>query len=291
MSPLRFGIAGVGVAGSARARAIAADPRCTAVAGWRGQPQALALPAVDSFDALLERVDWVAICTPDHTHPRLVERALAAGKGVICEYPLAGSESSAEELYALAASRNLPLHVAHIELLTPAARWMRARLRPGTLRLGGLHFVGGLRRDVTSVAHGNLARIHRLIDCLGPAEGSEIHGASLTDLSGRLRFAGGGAVDFSFRMEEGAARKMQLSLSFPEGDLLQVGDTLLWRGEPVTLPKGDSLFLQDQRAFSAHVLDGAPLYVGRERVLELLRVADRLQVLANARGLDEPLLH
>ena len=43
-------------------------------------------------------IDIVDICTPPHTHRRLIEQALAAGLHVICEKPLVGSLSDADAI-------------------------------------------------------------------------------------------------------------------------------------------------------------------------------------------------
>jgi predicted dehydrogenase len=48
--------------------------------------------AISSFDDLLndEEIDVIDICTPPSLHPDMVEKALKAGKHVICEKPLMG---------------------------------------------------------------------------------------------------------------------------------------------------------------------------------------------------------
>jgi predicted dehydrogenase len=55
-----------------------------------------------SFEELIGRadVDVVDICTPQHLHARQVKDALAAGKHVICEKPVAGSLAQCDELIA-----------------------------------------------------------------------------------------------------------------------------------------------------------------------------------------------
>ncbi|MBI3706808.1 MAG: Gfo/Idh/MocA family oxidoreductase [Proteobacteria bacterium] len=62
--------------------------------------------ATADFAAVLRRgdVDIVDICTPSATHGALAEAALAAGKHVVCEKPLAGSLAEVDRLKA-AASR------------------------------------------------------------------------------------------------------------------------------------------------------------------------------------------
>ena len=72
------------------------------------------IDAVDSLDELLERCDVVDICTPTPTHYRLAERALRAGKHVICEKPIALCAADADTLAELAAFVGKQLHPAHV---------------------------------------------------------------------------------------------------------------------------------------------------------------------------------
>ncbi len=66
--------------------------------GWEG--------TAGSWAELVERddVDLVDICSPGHTHVEIALAALAAGKHVLCEKPLANSVAEAEEM-AQAAER------------------------------------------------------------------------------------------------------------------------------------------------------------------------------------------
>ena len=58
-----------------------------------------------SEDLLLsEEITSVHICTPPHTHYRIVKKLLTAGKNVLCEKPLCLDPEEAAELEALAAS-------------------------------------------------------------------------------------------------------------------------------------------------------------------------------------------
>jgi len=59
-----------------------------------------------SFEEVIQRgdVDVVDICTPPHTHFELTERALGAGKHVICEKPLFGSIADVDRMSGIVAS-------------------------------------------------------------------------------------------------------------------------------------------------------------------------------------------
>lgn len=272
----------MGRAGRARARAIASDPRSELVCGYRGDASGFDLASVDSVDAVLDQVDAVAVCTPDHTHQRLVQRALEAGKHVVCEFPLAGNAGAARKLFRLADEQERVLHVEHIELLTPIARWMRAHVRPSQICAGSVRFRSSVRPEVHSMAHANVARLHRIFDVGGEPRRFTLHHAALTELAGSFRLSGEADIEFNFEMEAGASRKMELTLDLGKrGMVLVMGGILMFRGGPVELPKGKPLFAADHDAAMASILEGAPPYVERARVLSVLGLADRLSAAAN----------
>ena len=94
---LRAGIIGTGFIGTVHAHAVrasgatvatvaASTPRSAIEAAER-----LGAAAAETAEALIDAddVDIVHICTPNDQHLPLARRALAAGKHVICEKPLA----------------------------------------------------------------------------------------------------------------------------------------------------------------------------------------------------------
>lgn len=278
VGPLRWGVVGVGVAGQARARAIADDPRAVGVCGLRGDPAAAGLRPAADLDELIAEVDVVAVCSPDPLHPAQVRAALEARKHVLCEYPLAPSAREARALYALAAEQGVRLHVEHIELLTPQARHLRMVCRPDQLRGGALRWVGPPRAVEPRLPHANLARLHRLVDTVGLPRRVDVERADADGYAAVLRFPVGATVELSLRAEEGARRHLELTLVMESGVALQVDQTLLWKGAPIQPPpQALGLFAQDQRAASARFLDDAPPYVDEERVLQLLELADNLE--------------
>lgn len=64
---------------------------------------------VDSYDALLDKVDSVYIVSNPNKHYQYIKNALEKGKHVLCESPIALSESQTKELFDLARSKNLVL--------------------------------------------------------------------------------------------------------------------------------------------------------------------------------------
>ncbi|HXG76256.1 MAG TPA: Gfo/Idh/MocA family oxidoreductase [Gaiellaceae bacterium] len=105
-------------------------------------------PVYSSYDVLLadERVDVVHITTPNHLHYAQVKQALAAGKHVVCEKPLAVSAEESAELVELAERSGL-VHCTNFNLrFYPLAQELRERVRAGEVgRVWAVH--GGYLQD------------------------------------------------------------------------------------------------------------------------------------------------
>src|SRR3954452_15951361 len=106
---LRVAIAGTGFIGAVHARSarlagasLVGVAASTPESARRAAARLGADRAFDSAQALAEApdVDVLHICTPNHLHVPLAEAALAAGKHVICEKPLATDVAGAERLLA-----------------------------------------------------------------------------------------------------------------------------------------------------------------------------------------------
>lgn len=92
------------------------------------------VPVYDDYRHLLESsVPAVAIATPAATHYDLAREALAAGKDVFVEKPLALSKAEAEELVAVAAAGGRILMAGHLLLYQPAVSWIKDYLASGAL--------------------------------------------------------------------------------------------------------------------------------------------------------------
>ena len=88
-------------------------------------------------------VDAVLIATPVHTHYMLAAQALAAGKHVFVEKPLAQSSELADDLVALARERGLILMCGHTFLYSPPVRAVKRLIEAGTL--GDIFFISSSR--------------------------------------------------------------------------------------------------------------------------------------------------
>jgi predicted dehydrogenase len=147
---LRVGIAGTGFIGSVHARsARLAGARLVAVAASsRDSAEAAAAElradrAAASAEDLVRdpELDVVHICTPNHLHQSLATAALAAGKHVVCEKPLAMDAAGAELLVAAATEADRQAAVPFVYRFYPTVREARERVRVG--QTGLVHLVHG----------------------------------------------------------------------------------------------------------------------------------------------------
>ena len=148
--PLQAAIAGTGFIGAVHARsARLAGARLVGVAASSpesARAAAAELGADRAFASAEELVrapdvDVVHICTPNHLHLPLAEAALAAGKHVICEKPLALDAAGARRLLDAAADAGLLAGVPFVYRYYPTVR--EARERVGSGQAGALRLLHG----------------------------------------------------------------------------------------------------------------------------------------------------
>jgi predicted dehydrogenase len=126
-----MGLVGAGVQGRLHARTLltmdsvelvaVADPSDVGQDWARSQ----GLEAVGSMDELIDRVDAVSICMPDHLHEDATIAALGSGKRVILEKPMAVSTDSCDRILEAAAVDPDALMIGHVLRFDP--RVIRAR--------------------------------------------------------------------------------------------------------------------------------------------------------------------
>ncbi|MFI1561581.1 Gfo/Idh/MocA family protein [Streptomyces sp. NPDC020490] len=137
---VRAGIVGVGFMGKVHARAIRRTGGVVVRAVGSG-PESSRRAAEDlrpeivagTVEELLadDGIDVVHICTPNATHAPLARAAIAAGKHVVCEKPLAVNPAEAEELVVLAAEAGVTATVPFVYRFYPTVREARARVAAG----------------------------------------------------------------------------------------------------------------------------------------------------------------
>lgn len=92
------------------------------------------IPIYDDYRRLLESdIPAVAIATPAPTHYTLAREALAAGKDVFVEKPMALSKAEAQELVETAEKQSRILMAGHLLLYQPAIRRIKEYIESGAL--------------------------------------------------------------------------------------------------------------------------------------------------------------
>jgi predicted dehydrogenase len=84
-----------------------------------------------------ETVDLVVVLTPPATHPQIVREALAAGRHVVCEKPLASGPDEGADLFAAATAADRVLLAAPFVHLSPTFRRLWTLVRDG--EIGQVH--------------------------------------------------------------------------------------------------------------------------------------------------------
>ncbi|MBA3394640.1 MAG: Gfo/Idh/MocA family oxidoreductase [Deltaproteobacteria bacterium] len=175
---LRVAVLGAGAWGQNHVRIVASEPGC--VLAGVADPDPLALERIrgvlprcrlvaDPHALLGGDVEAVVIASPAATHPALARAALAAGKHVLVEKPLAMDVAVAISLAELARSNRLVGMVGHLMVHHPAVIRLRELLRSGVL--GTLHYLHSTRVNL-----GRLRRDENALWSFGP------HDVSMIDL-------------------------------------------------------------------------------------------------------------
>ncbi len=137
-----LGLVGAGAFGIYCLKAFASLKNVTPVAAARARkPQArktledMGVAVLDDYRDVIEHpdVDVVHVATPPSSHPELVLAALAAGKHVLCEKPLALRTSDAVRMAAAAQTADRFCVANFIMRHNPAAAAVRQVLRTGAL--------------------------------------------------------------------------------------------------------------------------------------------------------------
>lgn len=117
--------------------------------GAQDLAQEYGLEAVSSLDELMERSSIVDIVTPTSTHKALALAAIAAGRHVICEKPLALTSREALEMATAARAAGVSIYPAHVVRFTAPYAAAQAAVEAG--RIGEVA-VARFHREGTSPA-------------------------------------------------------------------------------------------------------------------------------------------
>jgi predicted dehydrogenase len=138
---VRAGIVGVGFMGTVHARAIrraggvvvravGSRPESSRTAAERLRTEIPTATVKELIAA--DDVDVVHVCTPNASHAPIARAAIAAGKHVVCEKPLAVDPAEAEELVRLAAEAGVTATVPFVYRFYPMVREARSRVSDGS---------------------------------------------------------------------------------------------------------------------------------------------------------------
>lgn len=306
--PLGIGIIGTGFAAKRRAEAIHADDRARLIAVSGRTPERTAAfcethhtqPQEDWQALVSDRdIDIIMVCTINSIRAEPIRAALNAGKHVVTEYPLCLDPQEAADLIELARSRNLLLHVEHIELLGGLHQALLSHLpHIGTVNYARYITLSAQRPvserwsyhldDFGFPLIAALSRIHRFTNAFGNVDTvycqarfwetqSRYYSACLCNA--QLGFASGAIADIIYgKGDRFWQSERTLEVHGDQGTLIfSTQDGQLIRGEditPITFPRRRGLFTQDTQAILDYLLDGQPLYITPEASLYSLQVAD-----------------
>lgn len=144
MKEVEAAIIGTGWCGGIRAETCAAYPAVSAVHVAEIRPERLAEIAkatksktatADYRELLRNRaIDVVFVCaTPENTHYQIAREALAAGKHVLLEKPIALSFAEADELIALAREKGVKFTIGYSQRFNPKFAYVKKALADGAL--------------------------------------------------------------------------------------------------------------------------------------------------------------
>jgi len=83
------------------------------------------------WESVIDEVDAISFATPHHLHHPQAMKAVAAGKHVLMEKPLANSEEECQELISSAREKDVRLMIAYVVRYLPAIRELKALLDSG----------------------------------------------------------------------------------------------------------------------------------------------------------------
>lgn len=315
MAALPVGVIGVGALGRHHARHLAAA-RDARLVGVHDADPARGREVADScgtrfypdLDALLEEVEAVSIAVPTPAHAEVGLRALARGRAVLMEKPLAATLEEADSLVEEAARRGVALVVGHVERFNRAIRAARPYLGdPRYLESDRLAPFQPRGTDVAVVLDLMIHDLDLILHLTGGAAAVDVRASGVAVLSphldmanARVEFAGGAVANVTAsRMARERVRRLRifqsdgylsLDLGSGSGEFMRLRDG--WRqagGQRLeeivervvlTAPEADALalelasFVRAARGESESVVTGVE---GRAALALALEVTEAVQ--------------
>lgn len=202
---LQLGVAGAGHLGKIHLRCASELDEVNVVGFYDSDAQTrkavseeLGIPAFETYQDLLAKVQAVDIVTPTPTHHALAMEALQAGKDVFLEKPVTETPEQAKELAELANRENLKIQVGHVERFNPAFLALdQIALNPMFIEGHRLAIFNPRGTDVSVVLDLMIHDLDLLLACV-PSEVTDVDASGVTVISdtpdianARIRFANG----------------------------------------------------------------------------------------------------
>lgn len=151
---MRVGVVGCGYWGSKHVRVFSELDAVSQVVIIDGRPDIRAQVGADHPNALqrssvaeaLDDIDAVVIATPPESHFDIAAEAMAAGKHVLVEKPMATSTADARRMVRLAEEHGVTLAAGHTFVYNAAVQKLAALVGSGTL--GQLHYLDAARLNL-----------------------------------------------------------------------------------------------------------------------------------------------
>ncbi|WP_297083595.1 Gfo/Idh/MocA family oxidoreductase [uncultured Demequina sp.] len=285
------------------------EAQVTVVSGTRPEPtqdvaEKYGVPtALLSYEEVLERddVDAVILATPTGLHASQTQAALAAGKHVQVEIPLADSLGDAEATLAAAEASDLVAMVGHTRRFNPSHQWVHQRIAAGELGIQQMDVQTYFFRRTNTNAKGeprswtdHLLWHHaaHTVDLFAHQAGRIVQANAV---QGPIHPELGIAMDMSIQLKAESGAICTLSLSFnndgPFGTFFRyIGDTGTYiaryddlvdgREEPIDVSQVavsmNGIELQD-REFVAAIREGREPNSSLRQVIDCYRVLGALE--------------
>jgi predicted dehydrogenase len=231
----RFGVIGTGFwAETVHAAGLATHPDAELVGVWGRDPAKAAVVAgrhgAEAFadlDALLERVDAVALAVAPDAQPAFAIRAAQAGCHLLLEKPLALSARKADEVELAVEQAGVASVVFFTARFTPGtAAWFRDVVAPGEWNGGRLTLLASIFEPGNPFGASPWRRERGALWDLGPHALASLR-AGLGPIEEVVAVRGrGDAVHLALRHTGGRASSAELSLTAGESAVL--AETVLW---------------------------------------------------------------
>ncbi len=315
VAPLDVGVAGVGSLGYHHARQYLAIPGARLVGVFDTRPERAAQVAAElgtrafaTLDALLDEAAAVSVVVPTPRHHAVGLAAMARGRHVLMEKPLAATIAEAQDLVAAAATAGVVLQTGHIERFNRAVRAAAAHLAgPRYIESDRVAPFGLRGSDVAVILDLMIHDLDLVLSLVREpvtdvrASGIGVLTSSVDIATARIEFASGAVANLTAsRLARDRVRRLRifqpsgylsLDLAAGGGEFLRLRPDALARlaaaGEsapdlaqfveqlPLDAPEGDALQLE-LAAFVRAARGEEPPAVSGEDGLEALRLAFRV---------------